>query len=81
MYLYIHKKIIIVNDIDFKVQTILYIYIYIIIIIVNDIRFKVQTIVFMWVPVSLTSKISDSWIRYLGFNSHIHKKPIDVLIW
>ena len=61
MYLYIHKKIIIVNDIDFKVQSILYIYIYIIIIIiVNDIRFKVQTIVFMWVPVSLTSKIYDN---------------------
>ena len=31
--------------------------------------------------VSLTSKVSDSWIRDLMFNPRLHQKPITVLIW
>ena len=27
-----------------------------------------------WVPVSSTGKISDDWIKDLGFNLHLHQK-------
>ena len=35
----------------------------------------------LWVPVSSTGKISDSWIKDLGFNFYLHQKPISVLVW
>ena len=31
--------------------------------------------------VSSTDKISNDWIKDLGFNSHLYQKLIDVLIW
>ena len=34
----------------------------------------------MWVLISSTSKVSDSWIRDLGFNPRLHQKLIGVLI-
>ena len=34
----------------------------------------------LWVPVSSTGKISDSWIKDLGFNFYLHQKPISVLV-
>ena len=33
-----------------------------------------------WVPVSLTGKVFNGWIRDLGFNPCLHQKPIDVLV-
>ena len=34
----------------------------------------------MWVPVSSTGKISDGYIRDLGFNPYLHQKLIVVLV-
>ena len=34
----------------------------------------------VWVPVSSTNKVSDSGIRDLKSNPHLHQKPIDVSI-
>ena len=34
----------------------------------------------LWVPVNLTGKVSNGCIRDLGFNHHLHKKLIGILI-
>ena len=34
----------------------------------------------LWIPVSSIGKVSDSWIRDIGFNPHLHKKPTGVLV-
>ena len=36
---------------------------------------------YLWIPINLISKISNSWIRDLEFNLHLHQKPTCVLIW
>ena len=33
-----------------------------------------------WVPVSSTDKVSDDYIRDLGFNPYLHQKMNDVLV-
>ena len=40
-----------------------------------------QVIGKLWVPISSTSKVSDSCIKDLGFNLYLHQKLIGVLIW
>ena len=35
----------------------------------------------MWVSVISTDKISDCWIRNLGFNHRLRQKLIGVLVW
>ena len=40
--------------------------------------FKLESM--MWVPVCSTGKVSDGWIRDLGFNLRLHQKPIGVLV-
>ena len=39
-----------------------------------------QVIGMLWVPISSTSKVSDSCIKDLGFNLYLHQKLIGVLI-
>ena len=34
-----------------------------------------------WIPVNLTDKVSDGWIKDLEFNHCLHQKPIGVLVW
>ena len=34
----------------------------------------------LWVLISLTGKVSDDWIRDLGFNPRLHQKLIGVLV-
>ena len=34
----------------------------------------------MWVSVSLTDKVIEGCIRDMGFNPHLHQKPIGVLV-
>ena len=36
---------------------------------------------YVWVPVSLTNKVSDGYIKNMGFNSRLHQKLIDILVW
>ena len=33
-----------------------------------------------WVPISSTGKVSDDYIRDLGFNPHLYQKLIGVLV-
>ena len=35
----------------------------------------------MWVLVISIDKVFDNWIKNLCFNSRLHKKPINILIW
>ena len=35
----------------------------------------------LWVSVSLTGKIFDGYIKYLGFSPRVHQKLIGVLVW
>ena len=45
-------------------------------------QLELWSIVFLkWVPISLTNKVSDGWIRDLRFNPRLHKKSIDDLVW
>ena len=41
---------------------------------------ELKIIIFLWVPVSSTSKVSDSCIRDLGFNPRLYQKLIGVLV-
>ena len=34
----------------------------------------------VWVPINSTDKVSDGCIRDLGFNPHLHKKLIGILV-
>ena len=36
---------------------------------------------FKWVLVSSIGKVSDGYIRDMGFNSRLHQKLIGILVW
>ena len=42
---------------------------------------SLKIIFYEWIPVSSTGKVSDGYIRNLGFNPRLHQKLIGVLVW